>query len=689
MSEAPKVSTEKLTKQERCLHLAVARYVLRRAGKWPYLLRGEQKYLFGKPDRQALRADLRHAWREKWSAEAPPADTALNSVIDDLRRLALDAEPDPVAEDEHPRPGQYGAASDEDEGDGLDLITGLADCPLPEDYQIPEGYQVRRDGIWNLLGKWGPSRATWAWLFPVSVYIDPDGDQLVELVWRDDGRWVSRLIRRSISKSGRKLVAEVGDAGLPITDADAKDAERWLAAAEAANAAIILRHPVARQLGWQADGKTFVTGQDTPWRVEPRYSTQAAALAAHRPQGTLADWQETVKDIKEYAVVRAGLYAGLAASLLIPLGLDSFTVDFSGKSSRGKTITAAAGLSCWADPSDRADGMIFWSAPSISAIEKHLNLFNGLVAVIDETRLVKDPALVNDVIYQVPKNRGKPRGGNWPNLIPWRTIMIMTGEQPATSFTTHQGASPRVLSIGCAPFGTDGAASREAAESFKRGIEANHGTAGPAFVRRLRETLAEDRAAGKLRARHGELTELLRGSNDMTGRRAPLVACLALAAELAAQWEIVPFGAPETGAWLGLLSSDEQRDNRPEMALDIVREYIAAHSDKLWGGAQPKEGKKEDRESGGDERPPAAGWIGRDLPTGVALLPEKLHEELKRRGYDLDAALPGWRERGVLAESPAHRPPYKLPVRLGSGARPVKCLVFKSEHLEDPKAWED
>ena len=245
-----------------------------------------------------------------------------------------------------------------------------------------------------------------------------------------------------------------------------------------------------------------------------------------------------------------------------------------------------------------------------------------------------------------------------------------------------------MLSIGGAPFGTDGDASRTAAESVKRGIEANFGTAGPAFVSRLQKRLAEDGGPGKLRARHGELTELLRGSTDMSGRRAPLVACLALAAELAAEWEIVPFKAPETDTWLNLLASDEQRDNRPEMALDIVREYIAAHSDKLWGGP-PKEDKKEDKEFNGDERPPAAGWIGRDRPTGVALLPEKLREEMKRRGYELDAVLPGWRERGVLVENTTHRPPYKLPVRLGSGTRPVKCLVFKSEHLEDPKAWEE
>ena len=62
---------------------------------------------------------------------------------------------------------------------------------------------------------------------------------------------------------------------------------------------------------------------------------------------------------------------------------------------------------------------------------------------------------------------------------------------------------------------------------------------------------------------------------------------------------------------------------------------------------------------------------------------------MKRRGYELDAVLSGWRERGVLVENKAHRPPYKLPVRLGSGTRPVKCLVFKAEHLEDPKAWEE
>ena len=682
----PETKTRRPTKAERLHVLARDRYAPRKATRWPYLLRGDEQFKFQGPERRRLLADLRAAWREKYPDEAPPSVQDLNAAADDLRRLAEYADPDPVSpEDQAAEIVAAHNISEIPQDRGLSLVTRLEDCPLPDGYVIPEPYIIEPDGVRLVKDDGaGYARVAWAWLFPVRVYIDHDGDQLVELTWRDGPHWVTRLIRRSLTKSGRKLIAEAGDAGLPVIEAEARQAERWLAAAEAANRGAIARDPVARQLGWQRDGKTFVTTQDSPWRIEPRYSDQAGALAAYRPEGTLAGWQETIKGIEEYAVVRAGLYAGLAPPLLVPLGLDSFTVDFSGRSGRGKTITAAAGLSCWADPSDRADGMLPWSTASIIGIEKRLNLFNGLVAVIDETRLVKDPALVDEVIYQVPKNRGKPRGGGWPNMIPWRVIAVSTGEQPATSFTTHQGASPRVLSIGGAPFGTDGDASRTAAEAVKLGIEANYGTAGPAFVSRLQKRLAEDGGPGKLRARHGELTELLRGSTDVSGRRAPLVACLALAAELAADWKIVPFKAPETSTWLNLLASDEQRDNRAEMALDIVREYLAAHSDKLWGG-QPKG----DKEVGGDERPPATGWIGRDHTAGVALLPEKLREEMKRRGYELDAVLPGWRERGVLAENKKHRPPYKLPVRLGSGTRPVKCLVFKSEHLEDPQGWEE
>src|SRR5690349_827737 len=111
---------------------------------------------------------------------------------------------------------------------------------------------------------------------------------------------------------------------------------------------------------------------------------------------------------RQPSVVQVGAYAGLASPLLEPLGLDSFTVDISGRSTRGKTITAMVALSCWADPSDKSEAVHTWQAASVIGIEKRLNLVSGLTVVLDETRLVKDPALVDAVVYMVPKNHGRP-----------------------------------------------------------------------------------------------------------------------------------------------------------------------------------------------------------------------------------------------------------------------------------------
>ena len=365
MTDQPAVAgLRRMPKAERLLALAREKYEPRRATRSPYLVRGDEQFRFEGPDRRRLMADLRAAWRERFPGEAAPAARDLSAVADDLRRLAEQAEPDQAeAEDQAAELLAALGISAVPPDRGLSLVTRLEDCPLPEGYVIPEPYLVAADGI-HLARDDGAGyvRVAWAWLFPVAVYVDPSGDHLVELAWRDGSRWVSRLIRRAVTKSGRKLVAEAGDAGLPVIEAEARQAERWLAAAEAANHQAMAGHLVARQLGWQADNKTFVTAQDVPWRVEPRYADQSAALAAHRPCGTLASWKEAIAAASKRLIVQVGAYAGLASPLLEPLVLDSFTVDISGRSTRGKTITAMVALSCWADPSDRSEAMHTWQA---------------------------------------------------------------------------------------------------------------------------------------------------------------------------------------------------------------------------------------------------------------------------------------------------------------------------------------
>ena len=129
---------------------------------------------------------------------------------------------------------------------------------------------------------------------------------------------------------------------------------------------------------------------------------------------------------------------------------------------------------------------------------------------------------------------------------------------------------------------------------------------------------------------------------------------------------MIPFSAPDGAAWLALFASADPRDDRSEMALDVVREFVAARVSDLWY-------------PGRRDHPPR-GFIGRlyrlegHAATTVALLPEMLREQLKRRGYELDAVLPGWREAKVLHEAGSDRAPWLLSRRLGPTM--VRMLIF-------------
>ncbi|WP_151478883.1 DUF927 domain-containing protein [Streptomyces albicerus] len=536
---------------------------------------------------------------------------------------------------------------------------------VAEGVRMPAGYTISYSGVWveKQVGKEMVNvRVAWAPLVIKAVYVDPIGDQAVELAWVDRGQVVTRTVQRSVVRRGRILVATLGDAGLPIIESDAKLAERYLAAFESINQGKIPRVHLARQLGWQRDG-TFVTAQDTPHRVEVKYDEQKPALAAHEPAGTFAGWQAAIKRMESYPPAQMALYACLAAPLLQIVGVNSFAVDICGRSTRGKTTAAAGGMSAWADPSEKADGLYSWRTTMLAA-EKRLNLVNGLPVVFDETKLVQNPEMVHGLLYAIPKNHGAARGGGWPSGLPWRTVVVSTGEQSVLTFTTDQGAGARVLSIKEAPFGTDGAESAAAAIEVRDGTAENYGTAGPRYIEKLLDAMAGD-GKRRLVARHKELTEAHRYDSDMSARRAPFVACLALAAELSHQWGIVPFPPPEMDVWQRLFAMTDQTDNRGEMALDVVREYVASHGSELWSPHT-------------EEKAPFSGWIGRDLqidgvPT-VALLPQRLRDVLQRANYDLDAVLPSWLEADALVKNEKSRPAYLIPKKLGG--RLARMLVF-------------
>lgn len=563
------------------------------------------------------------------------------------------------------------APSADADPEGFDYANAFG---LPSSVRTPWDYRVTGRGV-EVLSTNGENwqRVTFAPLVVTATFEDPEGDQYVELSWIDHSlgrpRRISRIVSRETAKRGRKLIETLGSAGLPAVEGDARAVEKWLAEFEARNVGRIPSEQLARWLGWQDDG-TFVCSPEDGIKVDVPFEEQRGPARAHARKGTLNGWRETVAQLAGFPVPRVAVAAALAAPLLKPLGLNSFTLDISSRSTKGKTTALQCALSVWADPSEHASAMSNWRT-TLYAIEKRLNLVRGLVTVFDETMAVTDDTLIDEVLYQLPMNHGKARsGGAFGNMLPWETILLSSGERPALSFTTSQGAAARILGTTIAPFGDGGG---PAAAAAREGVLANHGHAGPEFIQYILSGLAQPNGRETLRQRHHQLVDEFRGTGDMTNRRAPMVAALVLAETLACGIELLPYEPLGHDVWRGLFTAHNPTDNRPEMALDVLREYVAGHAHELFSASRAVM----------NDRPPYSGWLGvlsSDKGTQkVALLPERVRKILADAGYSLDAVVGSWVDAGYLETLKSQRPPHLVPRRF-DGAR-AKCLAFTPEGI--------
>jgi hypothetical protein len=587
------------------------------------------------------------------------------------------AAPAPAAapdEDEHARADEDQAPQDDTARNSEGF--GYADTfGLPPTVRTPYDYRVTGRGV-EVLSQSGESwtRVTFAPLVVTATFEDPEGDQYVELSWIDRSlgrpRRISRIVSRETAKRGRKLIETLGSAGLPAVEGDARAVEKWLAEFEAENVHRIPSEQLARWLGWQDDG-TFVSSPEDGIKVDTAFEEQRGPARAHARKGTLEDWQATVAQLAGFPVPRVAVAAALAAPLLKPLGLNSFTLDISSRSTKGKTTALQVALSVWADPSEHASAMSNWRT-TLYAIEKRLNLVRGLVTVFDETMAVTDDTLIDEVLYQLPMNHGKARsGGAFGNMLPWETILLSSGERPALSFTTSQGAAARILGTTIAPFGDGGGPTAAAA---REGVLAHHGHAGPEFIRYILSGLAQPNGREKLKEHHRTLVDEFRGAGDMTNRRAPMVAALVLAETLACRTGLLPYEPLSHDVWRSLFTAHNPTDNRPDMALDVLREYVAGHAHELFTTS---------RAVMNEQRPPFSGWLGvlstKDGVTEVALLPQRVNKILADAGYSLDAVVGSWVDAEYLKTLKSQRPSHLLPRRF-DGAR-AKCLVFTPEGI--------
>ena len=553
------------------------------------------------------------------------------------------------------------------------LVQGLDD---PASYRPPVGSIPTVGGGFTVPRGVNDAQAVMGPVLITRTFRDHLGIQAVELAWTVRGKAVTGTVNRKLLATGKALIEALADRGFPAIGGDASALEAYLTSLLTHNEERIPEEHLARWLGWQPDG-TFVATTSEGVKVELPDDKMQRYTPAYRTAGNFEGWRAAVRGIESRSVPRVALATSFAANLLKPLGYDSFTVALDGRTSGGKTISAQGAASVWHDPTSSGGATMTWQT-TYMAVEQRCGVAHGMLTWIDETQLVpeRQASKVGETIYQFPDNKGRARGGSWVSMIPWSTILLATGEKNILTFVKGAGAAARVVQLHGRPFGNDGPASAAQADAYRDGVEANYGHAGPRFVAYLQARLAAgDREI--LRGRAAELAGVFKGDNDVANRRAERIGLLMLAEELACAAGVLPYAPLTAAQWLGAVESEELSDDRPGMAMDVVRGFLASNPDRVQGAASA-------------DKQPNGGWAAfrkRDRVTGrwfLAMNAETLSKVLADSGYDLAQVEAEWVSRTWLrlGKGSDGRPQ----VRTESGV--IRAVCVWAEVIEAPDGAE-
>ncbi|MCB9681481.1 MAG: DUF927 domain-containing protein [Alphaproteobacteria bacterium] len=519
-----------------------------------------------------------------------------------------------------------------------------------------------------------------------------DGTTSLRVEWATASGWRHKVVPRATVMDARSLVTlSAWDA--PVHSDNARNVVRFLSEFEDANSDVLPEARVSSTMGWQGGAtEAFLWGRTLIRRgvaerheavedLEPSALRDgdvylladpgAAELAtAFRSAGTWEGWLAVAALARPYPAVWLALYAGLVPPLmpLLPT-LPNFIVDIAGETSLGKTTTLRFAGSAWGCPDERVNSVVrTWDSTRVW-IERAAGVLGNLPLILDDTKRAKRPEDVARTLYDVASGAGRGRGSvtGIRDTGRWRTVLLSTGEAPATSFTQDGGTRSRTLGFWGSPFGGADEDTVVAVTGLTVGVLQHHGHLGPRLVRWLVE---DADAVNLVRATYAEVVGTWTqraNTNPVATRTAQYLAAFDVVARIVHDVVGVPRpdGAPLDLAWEAVCAASEEAD-RASDALREVLSWAASQQARFWG--QPTQ------EGPGDDAP-SGGWLGA-WPSGehwtqLAILPTELRAFLSKQGFDTDAVLRTWTGREWLLVEAPHRT-RKVTV----DGRKARCVVL-------------
>ena len=508
-----------------------------------------------------------------------------------------------------------------------------------------------------------------AGIYIKSIITDLQSNQLYwNLVFVRNGKIESYIMDRAQAQSATRIQALSG-VGFPVHSGNARLIVEFLAQFEAHNYDRLLKKQqfTSQKMGWHKDGgfllgKHYYTRGTEQVTFHPGDAVLQDLERAYITQGTVNGWMSILQPAMQQSLhAQMAFYSAFVPPLLKILQCDNFMVDFAQRTSRGKTTILRIAASCVGVPQEDKENsaMITWEATR-SFIERYMDTINELPLIIDDTKRAKSPRDIDHLIYTATQGKGNGTSSftGIRSTKNWRTVLISSGEQPATSYTNDGGARARVLTITGSPF-PDGSATL--VNTIISGLREHYGHGYAVFI----PWLVNHRDAFQTQW-HNEYQEWLayfsnQSDDNVSHRLAQNMAAIYTAATLVHRaFEEVGIPLPWTRGHL-----EKLWDGIKQEAADELGDSKALEDTLAWVVSNPGKFPNKNEIGQPSTTEVFGAWYQTNHTEYLVIREQKLNEILKKWGYNPYEVLVSWRDQGYL-DIPNSRKGFSTNVRFGN-----------------------
>lgn len=459
-------------------------------------------------------------------------------------------------------------------------------------------------------------------ILPVERLTNMDtGTEKIKLAFYKDGRWQDITIDRS-QVANKSNIVQLADRSIEVTSENSKELVSYISDVVSLNMKDIPVHKSISRLGWIDD-------KFAPYVDGIKYDGDIAykdVYDAVRECGEYEEWKALCVLLRKKPIAHIMLAASFASPLIERLGILPFIVHVWGGTGVGKTVGLMLAMSVWGDPEM---GKLVRSLNATQvALGRTASFLYSVPFAGDELQIIKSrwdnfDQLIMFLTEGIDRGRGKAYGGI-EELKQWRCCFLFSGEEPVTKSASGGGAKNRVIEIECTePVVEDG----NLVSNFVRG---NYGHAGRIFIENL---------PGKkeLQEQYRDIFRQILKQCDTTDKQAMAMAAILLADRLAAEhiFEDEPLTIDEIKDYL----QSKKDVDVAARAYDWTVSWIARNAKRFT-----------DIENNGEI------WGKLNLTENFCMvLKDVLDEQLRKAGFDYNAVIRKWIERGHAERSATGR----------------------------------